>query len=74
MNMRLALCRGTFQYNNVIVQMAKREVRIEKVSLQHTYQPLARACELQPVQAYTKQYGETENSTASTVILQDVSL
>jgi hypothetical protein len=54
--------------------MARREVRIEKVSLQHTYQPLARACELQPVQAYTRQYGETENSTASTVILQDVSL
>jgi len=33
-----ALCRGTFQYNNVLVQTVKREVRIEKASLQHTYQ------------------------------------
>jgi hypothetical protein len=74
MYMRLALSRGTFQYNNVLVKTARREVRIEKVSLQHTYQPLVCACKLQPVQAYTRQYGDTENSTASIVILQDASL
>jgi len=36
----LALHRGTFQYNNVLVQTVRREVRIEKASLQHTYQLL----------------------------------
>jgi hypothetical protein len=74
MNMRLVLCRGTFQSNKVLVQTGRREVRIKKASLQHTYQPLARTCELQPIQAYTRQYGGTENSTACTVILQDASL
>jgi hypothetical protein len=72
--MRLALRRGTFQYNNVLVQTARREVRIEKASLQHTYQPLARVCELQPVQDCTRQYGDTENPTVSMVIWQDASL
>jgi len=33
---RLALCRGIFQCNNVLVQTARREVRREKASLQHT--------------------------------------
>jgi len=74
MYMRLALRRGTFQYNNVLVQTARREIRIEKASLQHTYQPLVCACKLQPIQACTRWYGDTENSTASTVILQDASL
>jgi hypothetical protein len=72
--MRLALCRGTFQYNNVLIQTAIREISIEKASLQHENQPLARASKLQPVQACTGQYGDTENPTASTVILQDASL
>jgi hypothetical protein len=36
----LTLRRGTFQYNNVLVQTVRKEVRIEKASLQHTYQLL----------------------------------
>jgi hypothetical protein len=74
MYMRLVLFRGIFQYNNVLVQTVRREMRIEKASLQHTYQPLVHACKLQPIQACTRQYGETENSTASAVILQDASI
>jgi len=58
----------------VLVQTVRREVRIEKASLQHTYQPLVRTGELQPVQACTRQYEDTENPTVSTVILQDASL
>jgi hypothetical protein len=65
---------NTFQYNNVLVQMVRREVRIEKASLQHMYQPLVHAGELQPIQACTRQYGATENPTVSMVILQDASL
>jgi len=36
----LVLRRGTFQYNNVLAQTVRKEVRIEKASLQHMYQLL----------------------------------
>jgi hypothetical protein len=52
----------------------RREVRIEKAALQHTYQLLVHAGKPQPVQACTRQYEDMENPTASTVILQDASL
>jgi hypothetical protein len=70
------LRRGIFQYSNVdvLVQMMRREVRREKASLQHMYQPMVHACELQPVQVCTEQYGDTGNSMASTLNLQDASL
>jgi len=71
---RLTLRRGIFQCNNVLAQTVRREVRREKASLQHTYQPMVHACKLQPVQPCTGQYGDTGNSTAFMANLQDASL